>query len=137
MNRTGKFTFERHLKSRFRHFAESLLSEETVHSMEKREYQRKCTEKPEEVSDAEIKRLLEKYDPPVTIVTKDTLPKEPIDNKKTVKFQKSVYACAKQWAKEDGVSIGEYINKAVDNLNLANQMLKDMSKELDTERNNK
>ena len=126
MNRTSKFTFERHLKSRFRHFAESLLSEETIHSMEKREYQRKCTEKPEEVSDAEIKRLLEKYDPPVTIVTKDILPKEPIDNKKTVKFQKSVYACAKQWAKAEGITKDEYINQAVANLNLSKQILKDM-----------
>ena len=128
MTRTSKYIMEG--ISRFRKYAQGILQEETIDLMELNGYRPIYTKAPVEPSDEEIQRLLDEYDPE-TIAELEQIIKEPLSDKKSVKFQPGVYAAAKELAKEDGVSLGEYINKAVDNLNLANQMLKDMSKELD------
>lgn len=128
MTRTGKYIMNG--LSRFRKYAQGILQDETIDLMELNGYRPIYTKTPVEPSDEEIQRLLDEYDPE-TVAELEQILEEPLSDKKSVKFQPRVYATAKEWAKEDGVSLGEYINKAVDNLNRAMMIQKDMLAKLE------
>lgn len=128
MTRTGKYIMNG--LSRFHKYAQGILQDETIDLMELNGYRPIYTKAPVEPSDEEIQRLLDEYDPE-TVAELEQILKEPLSDKKSVKFQPGVYAAAKEWAKEDGVSLGEYINKAVDNLNRAMMIQKDMLAKLE------
>ena len=130
MTRTGKYIMEG--VSRFRKYAQGILPDETIDLMEQNGYRQ--LKQTQSINEDELAAILGRYLPPdEESKAEDTIEELTLEltDRKSVYFEPKVYAAAKDWAKEDGVSLGEYINKAVDNLNLANQMLRDMSKELD------
>ena len=127
MTRSSKYASDRPLADRVKHYFRGIFTDEEIDlSREKRNQS--------VISDETLDEILGRYVPEESAEAVEAVVEEPaleLTDRKSVYFEPKVYAAAKDWAKEDGVSLGEYINKAVDNLNLANQLLKDMSKELD------
>ena len=128
LTRTEKYM--KHTSSRFRKFAQGLLSEETIDLMES------GTKQPltntAELDEDELEEVLARYTEPSEIRAdkeSEIAPAE-LTARKALSFSPDVYARAKACAKDEGETLSSFVNNAVNRAVSSKEFYKEIDAEL-------
>ena len=128
LTRTEKYM--KHTSSRFRKFAQGLLSEETIDMMEQNGYRPIYTNENREPSDEELAEMLGRYtDKPADVVKAA----EEYGIRRSVQFKTSRYEEFKELAKENNVPLYELFDNAMEDKIIKDKLNKQFLKELEKE----